>query len=208
MIETPTARRDLLLVAPSLAAAVLSPVDAAAKVEKKEKETGAVEDLMREHGVLRRAYLVYGECAKKLRKGDNLDLRALYDTANLFRAFGEDYHEHLLEETHIFPVVRAAGGEARAYIDILLDQHRRGRAITDYILAVTKAGRIASAEAAALAGAFKSFQLIYANHTAGEDTIVFPAWKNALSDRQLSDMGEEFEDIERRQFGHDGFEDA
>ena len=32
-----------------------------------EKEVGAVEDLMREHGVIRRAILVYREAATKLR---------------------------------------------------------------------------------------------------------------------------------------------
>jgi len=49
---------------------------------------------------------------------------------------------------------------------------------------------------------------MYENHAAREDTIVFPAWKDALSERQLDEMGEEFEEIERRQFGKDGFEDA
>jgi hypothetical protein len=43
---------------------------------------------------------------------------------------------------------------------------------------------------------------------AGITTIVFPAWKDALSEHQLDQMGEEFEEIERRQFGKDGFEDA
>ena len=49
---------------------------------------------------------------------------------------------------------------------------------------------------------------MYQNHTAREDTIVFPAWKDALSERQLREMGDKFEDIERQQFGKDGFEDA
>ena len=49
---------------------------------------------------------------------------------------------------------------------------------------------------------------MYQNHTAREDTIVFPAWKDALSEQQLHEMGDKFEDIERQQFGKDGFEDA
>ncbi|HWO85181.1 MAG TPA: hypothetical protein VNN75_01685 [Stellaceae bacterium] len=43
---------------------------------------------------------------------------------------------------------------------------------------------------------------------AGITTIVFPAWKDALLEHQRGQMGEEFEEIERRQFGKDGFEDA
>jgi hemerythrin superfamily protein len=46
---------------------------------------------------------------------------------------------------------------------------------------------------------------MYENHAAREDTIVFPAWKDALSEHQLDQMGEE---LERRQFGKGGFEDA
>ena len=38
-----------------------------ASKEKDEKEVGAVEDLMREHGVIRRALLVYRKMASKLR---------------------------------------------------------------------------------------------------------------------------------------------
>ena len=49
---------------------------------------------------------------------------------------------------------------------------------------------------------------MYQNHTAREETIVFPAWKEALSERQLREMGDKFEDIERQSFGKDGFEDA
>jgi len=36
------------------------------------------------------------------------------------------------------------------------------------------------------------------NHTAREDATVFPAWKEVVSARQLQEMGEKFEDIERQ----------
>lgn len=49
---------------------------------------------------------------------------------------------------------------------------------------------------------------MYENHTAREDTIVFPAWKAALSGKELEELGDTFEDIEKQQFGGDGFEDA
>ncbi len=59
-----------------------------------------------------------------------------------------------------------------------------------------------------MARVFDTLDLMYENHAAREDTIVFPAWKDALSEHQLDEMGEAFEEIERRQFGKDGFEDA
>jgi len=49
---------------------------------------------------------------------------------------------------------------------------------------------------------------MYQNHAAREDTIVFPAWKTALSQQQLEKLGDEFEDIEKQQFGTDGYEEA
>jgi hemerythrin-like domain-containing protein len=163
---------------------------------------------MREHSVLRRALLVYIECVPKIRANPaSISVEALARMAKLSRAFGEDYHERRLEEPFIFPAVKKAGGAAAGYIDVLKAQHGRGREVTDYILSVTGKGSL-SGDSEPLAGALESFVLMYQNHTAREDTIVFPAWKAVLSTRQLQEMGDRFEDIERQQFGRDGYEDA
>jgi hemerythrin-like domain-containing protein len=206
MLRASLAGAGLLLSASSLAPAL-----AAEKGRKRgeEKEVGAVEDLMREHGVLRRALLVYIETVPKLRANPaGLDAGAVARTARLFRSFGEDYHERKLEEAHIFPAVKKAGGPAAAYVDVLIAQHDRGREITDYIISVAGKGGIGAGDAEPLARVFESFVLMYQNHAAREDTIVFQAWKEALSERQLREMGDKFEDIERQTFGKDGFEDA
>jgi hemerythrin-like domain-containing protein len=174
-----------------------------------EPEVTATEDLMREHGVIRRALLVYYEVIPKLRQNAaSVDAAALQQTARLFRTFGEDYHERLLEEQHIFPLIRQQGEELKRYADILTEQHNRGREITDYILAVTSGRKIPSAQAEPLAKVFDGLVLMYQNHAAREDTIVFPAWKRRFTDKQLDEIGDQFEDIERRMFGEDGFEDA
>ena len=70
-------------------------------------DVSAVEDLMREHGVLRRLLVVYRETAGVVRaSAATLDIAALGQAADLFRSFGEDYHEKALEEAHIFPMVK------------------------------------------------------------------------------------------------------
>src|SRR3546814_17103022 len=80
-----------------------------------EGEVTANEDLMREHGVLRRILIVYRETAPKLvANSAGVDAAALANAATIFRTFGERYHEKLLEEQHIFPIVRKAGGERSA----------------------------------------------------------------------------------------------
>ena len=170
---------------------------------------GAVEDLMREHGVLRRALLVYSESVPKIRANlGSVPAEALMRTAKLFRSFGEDYHERKLEEVYIFPAIKKAGGPAAGYADVLKAQHDRSRDVTEYILAVTGRGGVGTGDTEPLARALESFVLMYQNHAAREDTIVFPAWKETLSDRQLHEMGDKFEEIERQQFGKDGYEDA
>jgi len=177
--------------------------------ESDQGEVTATEDLMREHGVLRRALLIYTSAATMLRaKASSVSPEALGKTAALFRSFGEDYHEKRLEEAFIFPAVEQAGGPAGAYADILIAQHQRGREITDYITSVTQGTVVGAANVEPLARALESLVLMYRHHAAREDTIIFPAWKQTLSPEQLDEMNDKFEDIEHEQFGEDGFEDA
>src|SRR5258708_39548910 len=140
-------RRNFLLTAPALigvAAADAGGRPAAAALfgkddkTNKDKEVGPTEDLMREHGVLRRALLVYRASAPKLRRDPTrVDPPALRRAAALFKTFGHDYHEKKLEEALLFPALRKAGGPAADYVDVAMAQHERGRQITDYILTVT-----------------------------------------------------------------------
>ncbi|HYW71931.1 MAG TPA: hemerythrin domain-containing protein [Pyrinomonadaceae bacterium] len=168
----------------------------------------ATEDLMREHGVLRRALLVYAESVPKLRAdASSVSPDALQRTARLFRTFGEDYHEQKLEEAYIFPAVKNGGGAAAALPDILVTQHNRGREITEYILSVTSGAKLGAANEA-LAQALVGFVRMYEHHAALEDTIIFPAWKATLNEDQMDEIGDKFEEIEQKQFGQDGYEDA
>jgi hemerythrin-like domain-containing protein len=177
------------------------------------KEVGedvtAIEDLMREHGILRRALFVYSEAAARLRNNpSSVPPDALQKTALLFRTFGEEYHEKELEETFIFPALKKTGGEIARYPDILVAQHQRGREIIDYVLVATRGTKFTTGDAKPLASAMESFVRMYRPHAAREDTVVFPAWKKGLTGKELDEMGDKFEDIERQQFGKDGFESA
>lgn len=189
--------------------ALTSELFAQDKGKKDEPEVTATEDLMREHGVIRRALLVYAELVPKLRSNPgSVDPAALHKTAHLFRTFGEDYHEKQLEEEHIFPTIRKMNKPALThYADVLTAQHQRGREITDYILAVT-GQKIGKQHGDELAKIFERFTLMYQNHAAREDTIVFPAWKTNYTNKQLDELGDQFEEIEKKTFGKDGFDDA
>jgi hemerythrin-like domain-containing protein len=202
MIEN-TSRRSFLTATVASAALLACHDD-----DKKEEDVSATEDLMREHGVIRRVLVIYRESALRLRVSPaTVSSDALLRSAKLMRSFGEDYHEKQLEEAHIFPAVKKAGGPAAGEIDALLAQHQRGREITDYLISVTQKP-IDPANAAPLATLLDGFSRMYEEHAAREDTIVFQAWKKALSPKELDQMGDLFEDIEHKTFGKDGFDDA
>jgi len=89
---------------------------------------------------------------------------------------------------------------------VLQAQHERGRDITDYVLAQGRSGRIDDPDA--LGGALAAMAVMYESHAAREDAVVFPAWKASLSEAAYRDAGEQFRQIERKLFGHDGLADA
>jgi hemerythrin-like domain-containing protein len=171
------------------------------------KEVEAVEDLMREHGVLRRALLVYSEAAQRVMRGDrNVPLPELGRVADLFRSFGENYHERSLEEMHVFGPLRVEGGRHAALVKTLTTQHERGREVNDYVTAVARKGSIVDGQQ--FAQVLLGFVRMYEHHAAIEDTVVFPAWKAAISSAQYREASEEFEELEHQMFGQDAFEDA
>jgi hemerythrin-like domain-containing protein len=188
----------------------ISPLSAAEEKEAEgEPEVPAAEDLMREHGILRRALLVYSEAASRVAQGKgDVPVAQLGRTATLFRTFGEDYHERSLEEQHVFVPLIKAGGTHGSLAKTLTSQHQRGREITDYVSGIAKKGSIAPADAMPFTNAMTQFVRMYEHHAAIEDTIIFPAWKKAISPAQYHELTEQFEELEHKMFGKDGFEDA
>ena len=73
--------------------------------DEKEAEVGPPEDLMREHGVLKRVLLIYGEVLRRLDAKQDFPPESLAEAAWIIRSFVEDYHEKL-EEKLSFPTLR------------------------------------------------------------------------------------------------------
>ncbi len=204
------ARRRGFLSSPSLTAVAgcVLPQYALAEEPTPDAEVGANDDLMREHGIIRRALLVYREAARRARHAPKtLPLAQLAETATLFRRFAEDYHERALEEAHVFPLVRKASRTIAKLPDILLAQHARGREITDFVKRESARPTLC-AHADTVAAVLEGFMSMYEPHAAREDTELFPAWKAALGPKAYAEMGEQFEDIEHTTFGGDGFDEA
>jgi len=88
-------------------------------------DIGPIEDLMREHGVLRRVLLIYEEGLRRIAAHQDFPGNPFLTGAQLIRRFVEDYHEKN-EEKFIFPKLQKSIGEARSDVPILLQQHRAG----------------------------------------------------------------------------------
>jgi hemerythrin-like domain-containing protein len=203
-ISVPTRRTFLRSATLATGGIILAPATMAAQVAK---QIDATEELMREHGVLRRALLVYQHCLNRLRANQTKGLaKPLNDTAQLFRRFGEDYHERAIEEKYIFPVLLEGKSPVTRFPAILTAQHEQGRDVTTLVNNVTRTGNIPSGDVAGLIKALDAFILMYNHHANREDTEVFVAWKNTLSPERYQEMTQTFQDIAEKMIGVDGFE--
>jgi len=173
------------------------------EAEGEEAEVTPGEDLMQEHGVLERILLVYGEGARRLEGGEELEPAVLAAAAGIVRDFVEDYHERN-EEEFLFPRLEAAHREVEL-VAVLRRQHERGRELTATISALA---RIMHGPTAELARALRAFERMYRPHAAREDTVLFPAFRELVGRDAYHELGEELEEREHALFGHDGFEDA
>ena len=163
------------------------------------------EDLMREHGVLKRVLLIYREGIRRLQAGEQSPAQALNAGAGIIRSFIEHYHEHL-EEQYVFPKLEQAG-KLTDTTAVLCTQHQRGRVLTDRVLAATTAAAAPGQPArGALVQDLSAFIRMYEPHEAREDTVVFPALRDVMPAKEFRDMAETFEDEEHRRFGQAGFQ--
>jgi hemerythrin-like domain-containing protein len=168
-------------------------------------EVTPAEDLMREHGVLRRVMYLYDDAALRLDAQREVPLDALASCAGIIRRVIEDYHEKL-EEDFLFPRYEQAGKLADLTA-VLRRQHLAGRELTAQITALAKAS-LAAADRATLALALRRFNHMYRPHAAREDTVLFPIFRELVGKHAYQELGEQFEAKETAMLGDHGFEKA
>ena len=167
-----------------------------------EEEVTPAEDLMREHGVLRRVMYLYAEAGMRIDANRDVPLDALAAGAGIVRRVIEDYHEKL-EEEFLFPLFEKAGKLADLTAT-LRRQHQVGRTLTDEIVAAANA----AGDRAKLAALLRRFNHMYEPHAAREDTVLFPELRGLVGAKAYAELGEQFEDKEKAMLGDHGFERA
>ena len=180
-------------------------VKAFAKEEEKEsEEISPPEDLMREHGVLKRILLIYGEAIRRIDGKEDLPPESLADSAKIIRHFVEDYHEKL-EENFLFPRFKKAN-KLIDLVNVLLQQHQAGRRLTDIAIHLTTSQTLKNADdRRKLVDSMRQFIRMYSPHEAREDTVLFPAFRGIVSAHEFDSLGEDFEKKEDELFGQGGF---
>lgn len=173
-------------------------------LQENEKKVSPNEDLMREHGVLQRVLLIYEEITERIKNDSDFPPQTVIDSANIIRNFIEDYHEKL-EENYLFPRLKKAKTLVDL-VDVLTNQHKQGRVVTDKIFTLSKNNFKTKEDKQQLRKYLISFKRMYSPHEAREDTVLFPAFKNIVSQNEYDSLGEDFEKMEHEKFGEDGFD--
>lgn len=208
-----TQRRDFIkngLIVTLSGAAALSMISGCKDKDQKDKEgdeaqrVSPPEDLMQEHGLLNRILLIYDTYKIHLINKQDFSKEALLNSANIIRTFVEDYHEKQ-EENYLFPRFQKAN-QLTDLVQVLLQQHKAGRAITDQIILLTKSNVSTDTENQKLLKLLTDFNTMYRPHEAREDTVLFPAFRKIVSKNEYDSLGEEFEKNEEKMFGKAGFE--
>jgi hemerythrin-like domain-containing protein len=158
-------------------------------------------DLMQEHGILKRVLLIYQESTDRMAGGQPAPVAAIHDGAEIIHDFIEGFHE-AMEEGYVFPMLRKAG-QLVSTVDTLLIQHARGRQLTQLILAGSSNAYTNNGEQ--LSANMTAFVRMYQPHEAREDTVVFPTFRSISTPDELNQLGATFADLQRQQFGPNGF---
>jgi hemerythrin-like domain-containing protein len=170
------------------------------EMNKGKKDVSAVEDLMKEHGILNRILLIYEEVLRRMENDVKFNILILHYSALIIRKFIEDHHERT-EEKYVFPVLQ----KHKKYIYIvneLYKQHKLGRMLTNLILKNSKPDILMDRNIILY---IRLFIKMYRQHEAYEDTIIFPEFKKLLTKEEYKRLGEMFEEEEEKIIGKNGF---
>lgn len=160
------------------------------------------ETLMRDHGILQRALLIYEAAIRRLGGGEDLEPVVFAQTAEVMRDFVHDYHEKAKEQL-VFPHFKKAGRMV-GLVDTLLLQHQAGRRLTERVLkGVVAAGR---EERTAMTDAMTATIALYRPHIARETTDVLPTLRSLVTSSEFDELSATLEKRELEAYGPDGFE--
>ncbi len=158
-------------------------------------------DLVFEHSLLDRILLVYEECKKQLSTSKDFNIEILLQSAKIIKSFVEQHHEKL-EEEYIFPALKS---EYKDLVNTLTEQHKLSRQLTEQVIKLCNKNTLESLfEKSKLIALLCTFIKMYRVHASRENTVLFPAFKDSVSEDEMMEIAEKFEEIETKKFGPKG----
>ena len=159
---------------------------------------------MRQHGVQLRLLLVWSEAVRRIERKLEFPVDSLLASAKLMRSFVEDYHQHL-EEEYIFAKFRKAKKLVNT-VTLLKTQHDAGRKATDVVIELATAEGIKDAASQTkLVNAMLHSIRMYFPHMAREDTVLFPLFRDFITQDEYDALDDTFGKEEDKHLGEDGF---
>lgn len=187
------------------ASPITEPLQQESSQPTKDEDVPPTEDLMREHGVLRRILLIYEEVIHRIKHHKDIPVSALTRAVDIIRSFIEEYHERS-EENYIFPLFEKKGIELKL-VKTLRIQHERGRNLTNQLKEMLTAGHCYKPRhKRTIQKLLRGFIAMYRPHAAREDTVLFPLVRTLMSEEEFKKLGDMFEESEHKLFGKEGFE--
>lgn len=160
---------------------------------------GAIETIMRGHGLLDRAIIIYDVSRVRLSKEQQIDPSLVLKTADVIHNYLERFHESM-EEKYIFASMEK-NNVCYQSIQELKIQHGTGYELTRRIMILAKTGKLSPD----LTHYLTDFVQMYRHHSAWEDTVIFPAFDAMENRNDLAELSTTFASEERKILGHNGF---
>jgi hemerythrin-like domain-containing protein len=172
-------------------------------VSERSMSVSAPEALSREHAMLTRLMLAIDNVVDSAQEDKNTDLGPINSAANAIRQVVADHHM-TFEEENVYPRMEQID-YLSSMTETLEGQHDDARAVNKMVLDLTRGGKIkGKSELDELTLLTKSFKDMITAHAAWEETVIFPAMYDLLSERDMDDINKKFMEAERRLLGNKG----
>lgn len=171
-----------------------------------EYEMDPLEALSNEHGLIRQFVDNLGIAADRIENGQRPSA-AFFDKAIDFaRTFADSYHHFKEEHVLFIQLAQKKQGEIDAELDALRYQHERGRELVAGIGDALD-GYLANdgAKTGDLLERMSAYASLLRHHIHTEDHVFYPMARRMLTEDELADIGQAFEE-ERSKRGAETFE--
>ena len=185
-------RRDLLKYAAAAAALVAAPARAQERRVVAPAAPTPNEDLMQEHGLVSRVILIYRRSIELAEANRPFHPEQVAGAARVIARVIHGHHE-VEEEELMFPALEKPR-ELHMLVEVLRGQHRAARALTNRIgLEIADPGRRSQAFRA-----MREFSGMYEAHGAYENSIVYPAFRQAVGPERYQELAAVWAKNERK----------